>query len=327
MSKKANVIGGVLAGLAIVGVGLLIRASLAATAVTSLEAESGTVASGASVVADTSASGSKAILFSQAAGGGGTGGGTGGGGGGAGGTVLPTGYDQPSGPSGSFTLKLNDNFDGSTLNSNYWSSGWMGQETQPVQNQETACYLPSQISLSGGILHLTSIKQNTTCSKGTNPHPYATGGINTYRKLELSYGFFEARLKLPATSAGQIYNWPAWWLDTTGQWPDGGEIDIMEGLMGQAKASYHGPVGAGSTIHLATMPAGTDFTQFHTYAAEWKPSTVTIYYDGKQVGTYTSATNVVSNKKFLILGNQMRTQTPMIAPADMQVDYVRVWQR
>ena len=67
---------------------------------------------------------------------------------------------------------------------------------------------------------------------------------------------FTAVITLPCTAAGQIENWPAFWLDgTTGTWPAHGEIDVMEGLHGHAAWHYHYLNAAGEDAQVgATVP-------------------------------------------------------------------------
>ena len=98
-------------------------------------------------------------------------------------------------------------------------------------------------------------------------------------------------------------------------------MDIMEGLGGgKACWHFHSPSGG---------PGGCapgDFTGWHTYGAEWKPGSVTYYYDGKQVGQIT--TGITSSPMYVILNNGVSTEHggPTVTPADMMTDYVRVWQ-
>lgn len=93
----------------------------------------------------------------------------------------------------------------------------------------------------------------------------------------------------------------------------------MEGLGGQACYHYHSPSGG---------PGGCatgNYSGWHTYGAEWKPGSVTYFYDGKQVGQIT--TGISSSPQYLILNNAVWSGGgPSATPADMQVDYVRVWQ-
>lgn len=165
----------------------------------------------------------------------------------------------------------------------------------------------SNVSVSGGNLNLT-VANNTGGIVSTNP---TAGG-----HYQFTYGAIEARIYLPA-SGNQIANWPAWWTD--GQnWPTDGEIDVIEGLHGQA--CYHFP----PANNQGGCPAGT-YTGWHTFGALWEPGIVTYYYDGQKVGTISSG--ITSAPMYLILENSIGSSSgPIVMPATMQVDYVRVWQ-
>ena len=77
-----------------------------------------------------------------------------------------------------------------------------------------------------------------------------------------------------------------------GQWPLGGEIDIMEVVCHDTKTAY-------STIHyglphssqqgILKIPAGeADFSEaFHEFSVEWEPGEIRFYIDDKHIYTAT----------------------------------------
>ncbi|MEU9046887.1 MULTISPECIES: glycoside hydrolase family 16 protein [unclassified Kitasatospora] len=223
----------------------------------------------------------------------------------------------PLGISGAWRPVFADEFNGSSLDAAKWNPNWFGCSTcttQPVNSQESAAYSPSQVSVSGGSLHLAAVQKPATVNGKT--YPYTSGLINTNGKAQFSYGAFEARIYLPP-SGSQVANWPAFWTD--GQnWPTDGEMDVMEGLGGEACYHFHSDAGGpGGCAH-------GDFSGWHTYGAEWAPGSVTYYYDGVKVGQIT--TGITAAPMYLILNNAVDSKYPAVTPADMQVDYVRVWQ-
>jgi beta-glucanase (GH16 family) len=176
------------------------------------------------------------------------------------------------------------------------------------------------------------------------------------------YGRFEFRAKLP-TGQGV---WPALWMmpqdDRYGAWPASGEIDIME-ARGQEPNKVLGTLHFGRSwqqkAHISrefVFPAGQSFADFHVYALEWEPGEMRWYVDGKLYGTqdfwwssskaggghgvapkseadlkpwpapfdqpFYIIINLAVGGQFL--GNPNRT-TPF--PAEMLVDYVRVYDR
>jgi Glycosyl hydrolases family 16 len=240
-------------------------------------------------------------------------------------TPAPSGSAPATPPEvpGSWKLTFDDEFNGSSLNTALWSTGWFGSGiTPPVNTYETECYDPNQVSVNGGSLNLTLIAKSESC--GISDPQYASGLVSTAGKFTYSYGLLEARVYLPATSGGQIANWPAVWTD--GQsWPADGEDDILEGLGGQACAHFHSAaeasgVGAGG----GSGCSGGDYAAgWHTFAADWEPGSVTYYYDGRNIGSITSG--VTSAPMYIIL-NYAAGSASAEVPDTMKVDYVRVWQ-
>ncbi|MEV5813469.1 glycoside hydrolase family 16 protein [Streptomyces mutabilis] len=80
-----------------------------------------------------------------------------------------------------------------------------------------------------------------------------------------------------------------------------------------------------STADRGHCPSG-DYTRWHTFGHQWEPGEITWFYDGKAVHTQTSG--VVGAPHYLIMQNTQGQYGGLtLAPADLQVDYVRVWQR
>ena len=233
------------------------------------------------------------------------------------GQPLPASAAGPLGVAGAWTPRFDDEFNGTSLNTSFWSTGWLSPGvTPPVNSYEQQCYDPNQVSVSGGTLHLTV--SASPCSVGGHTYPYRSGMIQTDGKAQFTYGYFESRIYLPG-SGGSIANWPAWWTD--GQsWPTDGEMDVMEGLEGQACWHFHSPAGGPGSCST------NDFTGWHTYGADWEPGSVTYYYDGRQVGRIT--TGITSAPMYLILNDAVNQPGSGFAAAStMQVDYVRVWSK
>lgn len=167
--------------------------------------------------------------------------------------------------------------------------------------------------------------------------------VNT--KESWTYGYFEARLKLPKGRG----TWPAFWMmpkNFTG-WPKDGEIDIMEHV------GYHQDY-VSSSIHCTSYvhSNGTQKTkeiylkgatdEFHIYALEWTPEYIRSFVDGKLLfyykpedyGKRTYDTWPFDNPFYLKLnlawgggwgGAQGVDETCL--PAVYEIDYVRVFQK
>jgi beta-glucanase (GH16 family) len=117
--------------------------------------------------------------------------------------------------------------------------------------------------------------------------------MNTASAFTQAYGHYETRMKIPR---GQGM-WPAFWMLGTGNqgWPGNGEIDIMENVgfePGSVHGTIHGPgySGSGGIGAGYTLPNGQSFADdFHTFAVDWAPNTITWSVDGHAYETRTPA--------------------------------------
>jgi beta-glucanase (GH16 family) len=233
---------------------------------------------------------------------------------------------MPSGePPGSWHLIFQDGFNSPALDTVHWSVGWLTTGiAAPVQRRELECYDPAQVTTSAGNLELALIHKREAC--GGRTRAYASGMVNTRGKFFFSYGFMEARIWLPGKR--RIANWPAFWAD--GQnWPKDGEIDVLEGLKGKACWHFFNATqvrGKTATQVRGNCATGRFAGGWHTYGADWEPGSITYYYDGQVRGTITSG--ITSAPMYLIINNATDPKTGghVLAPATMQIDYVRVWQ-
>ena len=91
---------------------------------------------------------------------------------------------------------------------------------------------------SNGVLDLST--------SGGNRNGYSIISPNTYTS-----DIFEARIYFAGASDGKIADWPAFWLSSL-NWPDGGEMDLAEGLSGTLQVESE--PGAGTAIS-ASLPA------------------------------------------------------------------------
>jgi Glycosyl hydrolases family 16 len=224
---------------------------------------------------------------------------------------------SPAGDPGNWRLVFDDEFGGTSLNTAKWSAGWFGSGiTQPLTPAELECFDPAEVSVGGGALNLSMIAKSETCGRKTRP--YGSGIVTTNGKFSFTYGFMEARVWVPGTG-GIIPDWPDVWLD--GQnWPADGEIDIMEGLSGQACWHFHYPGGQPGNCSSDSFTGG-----WHTFGADWEPGSITYYYDGAAVGRITSG--VTGARMYIILSLAAdHVNGGPVQPATFRFDYVHVWQ-
>jgi beta-glucanase (GH16 family) len=219
------------------------------------------------------------------------------------------------GAAGPWNLVFDSGFNGPSLDTSQWSTGFFGSGiTQPDNSFEQECYDPAQVSVANGELDLTAIAKAENCGGVTRP--YASGIVTTNGKFSFTYGYMEARIWLPGS--GNIADWPAFW--AVGQnWPTDGEIDVLEGLGGQACAHFHNSAGQRGLCVGGTFTGG-----WHTFAANWQPGSITCYYDGTKI--WQDVSGVTSAPMYLILDLALDGSPSNTVPATMRVDYVRVWQ-
>jgi hypothetical protein len=163
----------------------------------------------------------------------------------------------------------------------------------------------------------------------SDPRTYLSAAITSFPYSQ-RYGVFAMSAKLPR-GAGL---WPAFWLlPVDKSWPP--EIDIME-VIGREPATVY------TTLHLKGPIApgqGTDTQRdlsadFHEYAVDWGPATITWYFDRQKV--FSRPVSEELRKAFYIVinlgigrpeqwGGAPDSETHF--PAVMTVASVHVWQR
>lgn len=168
---------------------------------------------------------------------------------------------------------------------------------------------------------------------------YITAGVYTKDKVNFGFGRLEIKAKLNGAKGA----WPAiWMLSENGEWPDGGEIDIMERLNFDSIA--YQTVHSYYTYHLkikepkqgATGPINP--AEFNVYAVEKYPDSLVFYINNKKTFTYP---RVQTDKQgqfpfdqhtyFLLIdmqlgGSWVGNIDPGDLPVEMEVDWVRFYE-
>jgi hypothetical protein len=221
---------------------------------------------------------------------------------------------------------------------------------------ESECNVPGAVSVSGGILSITTSASPYACGDWTaagtlrttpSSFPYSTGAIqwNTFNFL---YGTVIIRAALPSRDTGV---WPAFWFlpafcqtsnkysgdtQSDGTTPavggtciDSGstgyqEIDLMEAY------SYHTwPQIAffNPTTNNCLLSQSPLDTNYHVYAMSWTASGLSMTLDGASSGCSWSSNTPTGNPMFLIIQTQTSNATGppnnSYLPAQLSVDYVK----
>lgn len=244
--------------------------------------------------------------------------------------VTPTPIAAPEG----WTLVWHDEFDGESISAENWTYdiggwGWGNGEAQYYTDRS------ENARLENGMLVIEAKQEKYEDSYYTSARLISQG------LQEFQYGRIEARIKVPKGKG----LWPAFWMLGSSfngnNWPDCGEIDIMEYVGREPDliiGTLHGPGYSGalgiSTWNRQTYEIADDF---HTYAIEWETDEIRWYYDGEQYHTVTREDvgdrEWVFDQPFFIILNQAigGTLGGIIGldtefPAQVLVDYVRVYE-
>lgn len=208
--------------------------------------------------------------------------------------------------------------------------GWGNNELQFYTNDI------KNASVGEGVLKVTVRKE------AKENRDYTSTRLVSRGKGDWLYGRIEIRAKLPSGKG----TWPALWMLPTdwayGDWPNSGEIDIMEHV-GFDQNRVHFSVHTESYNHMintqrtATKMIETASTEFHKYRVDWTPYAVRGYFDDQQVFEFINEgkgpTTWPFDKRFHLLinvafgGNWGGAQgvDDSVLPQSLLVDYVRVY--
>jgi beta-glucanase (GH16 family) len=205
---------------------------------------------------------------------------------------------------------FHDEFVGGKLNAAKWNNGWFGDGVHPtkaVNGAGDACNDPAQVSVGGGQLTITASK------RACLGYPWASGLINTNGKFAFTTGTVEIGIWLPGST--RVDDWPTAW--SNGQhWPNDGEIDLVEGLGGHGAWHVHS---TGPTVGGGNLGPG-----YHVVKYVRTTSTVTVFYDGVQVGS-ASTSRFANSPHYLILELAVsKSISPPEVAAQVHYDFVRV---
>ncbi|MCX5064023.1 MULTISPECIES: RICIN domain-containing protein [unclassified Streptomyces] len=227
--------------------------------------------------------------------------------------TAATGAAHAGPPAAAASVTFSDSFDGPS-GAAVDSSKWQTETGDNVNNHERQYYTSGNknAALDGqGHLVITARRENPAnyqCWYGTCQ--YTSARLNTSGKFNAQYGHVEARMKIPR---GQGM-WPAFWmLGTPVNWPDSGEIDVMENV-GFEPSTVHGTIhgpgysGSGGIGAAYSLPNGQVFADaFHTFAVDWAPDSITWSVDGNVYQRRTPADlggrTWVFNKPFFLILN------------------------
>lgn len=185
-----------------------------------------------------------------------------------------------------------------------------------------------------GILTITADRTPESLRPEIGGFAYTSGLLSTFKSFAFTYGYVEVRAQFPK-GKGLL---PAIWMlrKDAGRL---GEIDIVE-VLGDR------PDFMNSTVHtrLSMEQKAPDTTKlarrlvpdlsggFHRYGLEWTAQTITVFFDGQEMGRMDTPA-ALHSPMYLLIGLAVGGVWPGSPdattkfPAEFQIDYLRVWQK
>jgi beta-glucanase (GH16 family) len=221
-------------------------------------------------------------------------------------------------------LTFDAGFSGSKLNTTVWATCYWWSPKGCTNNPalEREWYLPSQVSVSGGVLHLVA-QHKKTAGQDSNGKPKSytcrSGMVTSAPGFNFKYGIVQIVARIPYGTG----LWPGLWLAASNhQWPP--EIDIMEHWHSdpQAKVYVHPVVG-----HYFGGPVPTPGNLskgWHSFRLYWTKNRITWYIDGVQV--YTETKYVPQQDMYLVADLADDSTAANSCTGTMLIQSVKVWQ-
>jgi hypothetical protein len=212
----------------------------------------------------------------------------------------------------SYKLTLDEEFNGTSIDKTKWQVTFDGNPDHTYTTYPNAQFWNStNLTVANGVADLAVTK----CSTG-----YCTAAITSFYLQ--TYGYWEARVKVPANAAGIGANF---WTDSQ-NWVFP-ENDIIE-WSGSTPSTYRANWNTGTSWVSTNTLTGVD-TNWHVVGMLWTPSTITWYLDGVQKATVSTNNNGAVPQWTLVgatvgpFGNLIDSST--VFPAHYQVNYVHIY--
>ncbi len=246
-----------------------------------------------------------------------------------------------------FNLSWSDEFEGNTVDSSKWKSGWDGDAAV----RKGGYWDKSMCTVSDGKLHIAT-KYYPEGLNGNGKAGWYSAKLETKGLFEQKYGYYEVRCILPKGTG----LWSAFWMmcegvfNVDGSGKDGSEIDIYESAYYSSgknsdtvSSAIHydgyGDAHKSTTVHQTHVYGSNPYEEFNTYGVEWNENGYTFYINGVKCGK-SDFGGVSDVPEYMLLsvevggengtpadswaGASIETNTE--APTDFIVDYVRVYQ-
>ena len=259
-------------------------------------------------------------------------------------TVTNASYDGPVQRPANARLVWHDEFNGKSLDTSQWvydtarnKEGWHNNEKQYYSAGRR-----ENLRVENGVLTIEARKDPLDPKRFPDWGGQQYTSARIFTKTGWTYGYYEIRARMPCSRG----TWPAIWMLPVDlkEWPDDGEIDIMEHVGAEPHLIY-------ATLHSklfnhviktqrsAQRMVPTNCSAFHTYQLDWRPDVILIGVDGKGIlrvrndqpggkGAWPFNTPFKMILNFAMGGDWAgaKGMDDAALPKTFEVDYVRVWQ-
>jgi beta-glucanase (GH16 family) len=240
-----------------------------------------------------------------------------------------------------YQLVWSDEFDYTGLpDSTKWVYDTEGNSVGWGNNEEQFYTIgrPENTRVENGELLITAIREDFEGKK------FTSGRLVS--KADWQCGRIEVRAKVPAGRGtwSAIWMMPGGWTFKDGNWPDVGEIDIMEHVghdLNVIHASAHSKdyqwQAGNQKTAIMTVPESSE--KFHSYILDWTPELIHAYVDDSLYFTYQNEhlgkTKWPYDKPFYLILNiavggawgNAKGIDEAAFPQTMAIDYVRIYQK
>jgi beta-glucanase (GH16 family) len=224
-----------------------------------------------------------------------------------------------------------------------------------VRNHEAQWFQGENAYCKGGFLIIEAKKErkknpnyvagSTNWKEKQEYAEYTSASIITRGKKSWQYGRFEMKARIDTRSG----LWPAFWtLGNKGEWPDNGEIDIMEfyrnmllANLAWGSAEQYKPIWNSVKKPLSSFNDPEWSNKFHIWRMDWDENSIGLYVDdvllasqdlSKTINVRDKSIHPFRHPHYILLGMAVAGDnggdpSKTTFPAKFEVDYVRVYQK